>query len=102
MPIAALAFTPSSYIPLSTITCTPIYTMEVKSSAGRIEKFNRKPSIISFTEFKAIFSTMVCELELKYGANYIETFAFKQLTRYVHYEALDVYEQYFPKILGVT
>jgi hypothetical protein len=35
---------------------------------------------------------VVCELELKYGANYIEAFAFKQLVRYVHYEALDVYE----------
>jgi hypothetical protein len=43
-------------------------------------------------EFKATFSTVVCELELKYGVNYIEAFAFKQLTRYVHYEALDVYE----------
>jgi hypothetical protein len=28
-------------------------------------------------EFKATFSTMVCELEFKYGANYIETFVFK-------------------------
>jgi hypothetical protein len=52
-------------------------------------------------EFKAIFSTVVCELELKYGANYIDAFAFKQLARYVHYEALDVYEQHFPRILGV-
>jgi hypothetical protein len=45
---------------------------------------------------------MVCELELKFGANYIEAFAFKQLARYVHYEALDVYEQHSPRILGVT
>ncbi len=45
---------------------------------------------------------MVCELELKYGANYTEAFAFKQLARYVHYEALDVYEQHSPRILGVT
>ncbi len=45
---------------------------------------------------------MVCELELKYGANYTEAFAFKQLTRYVHYEALDVYEQHSTRILGVT
>ncbi len=44
---------------------------------------------------------MVCELELKYGANYTEAFAFKQLAYYVHYEALDVYEQHFPRILGV-
>jgi hypothetical protein len=28
-------------------------------------------------------------------------FAFKQLVRYVHYEALDVYEQHSPRILGV-
>jgi hypothetical protein len=28
-------------------------------------------------EFKATFSTMVCELELKYGVNYTEAFAFK-------------------------
>jgi hypothetical protein len=45
---------------------------------------------------------MVCELEFKYGANYIEAFAFKQLARYVHYEALDVYEQHSLRILGVT
>jgi hypothetical protein len=45
---------------------------------------------------------VVCELELKYGANYIEAFVFKQMARYVHYEALDVYEKHSPKILGVT
>jgi len=45
---------------------------------------------------------MVCELELKYGVNYTEAFAFKQLARYVHYEALDVYEQHSSRILGVT
>ncbi len=45
---------------------------------------------------------MVCELELKYGANYIKVFAFKQLACYVHYEALDVYEQHSARILGVT
>jgi hypothetical protein len=45
---------------------------------------------------------MVCELELKYGVIYIEVFAFKQLTCYVHYEALDVYEQHSLRILGVT
>ncbi len=45
---------------------------------------------------------MVCELELKYGSNYIEAFAFKQLACYVHYEALDVYEQHSSRILGVT
>jgi hypothetical protein len=43
---------------------------------------------------------VVCELELKYGANYIEAFAFKQLVHNVHYEALDVYEQHFPGIFG--
>jgi len=41
-------------------------------------------------------------LELKYGANYIEAFPFKQLARSVHYEALDVYEQHSARILGVT
>ncbi len=45
---------------------------------------------------------MVYELELKYGANYTKVFTFKQLARYVHYEALDVYEQHSPRILGVT
>ncbi len=45
---------------------------------------------------------MVCELKLKYGANYTEAFAFKQLARYVEYEALDVYEQHSPRILGIT
>jgi hypothetical protein len=41
-------------------------------------------------------------LELKYGVNYTEAFTFKQLAHYVHYEALDVYEQHFARILGVT
>jgi hypothetical protein len=36
------------------------------------------------------------------GANYNKVFAFKQLACYVHYEALDVYEQHSPRILGVT
>ncbi len=45
---------------------------------------------------------MVCELELKYGANYTKVFAFKQLACYVHYEALDVYEQHSLRVLGVT
>jgi hypothetical protein len=45
---------------------------------------------------------VVCELELKYGANYTEAFTFKQLAHYVHYEALDVYEQHFARILDVT
>jgi hypothetical protein len=96
------AFTPSSYIPLQAVTSTPIYTMEVNSSSGRIEKFSGRPGTISLKEFKATFSTMVYELELKYGANYTEAFAFKQLARYVHYEALDVYEQHSARILGVT
>jgi len=76
--------------------------MEVSSSSGRIEKFSGSPGTISLKEFKATFSTMVCELELKYGANYTEAFALKQLVRYVHYEALDVYEQHSVRILGVT
>jgi hypothetical protein len=57
---------------------------------------------ISLREFKATFSTVVCELEFKYDVNYIKAFAFKQLARYVHYEALDVYEQHSLRILGVT
>jgi hypothetical protein len=76
--------------------------MEVSSSSRRIEKFSGRPGTISLREFKATFSTVVCELELKYGANYTEAFAFKQLVRYVHYEALDVYEQHSARILGVT
>ncbi len=45
---------------------------------------------------------MGCELELKYGTNYTEAFAFKQLAHYVHYQALDVYEQHSSRILGIT
>jgi hypothetical protein len=76
--------------------------MEVNNSSWKIEKFSGKPGTISLKEFKATFSTVVCELELKYGANYTVVFAFKQLARYVHCEALDVYEQHFLKILGIT
>jgi hypothetical protein len=83
--------------------------VEVSSSSRRIEKFSKRPITISLRGFKATFSTVVCELELKYGANYTEAFAFKQLAHYVHskvldvyYEALDVYEQNSPRILGVT
>jgi hypothetical protein len=75
--------------------------MEVSCSFERIEKLSGRPGIISLREFKATFSIVVCELELKYGANYTEVFAFKQLARYVHYEALDVNEQHFPRILGI-
>ncbi len=101
-PVAAPTFTPSPYTSLQAVTSTPIYTMEVSSSSGRIKKFNGRPGTISLREFKATFSTVVCELELKYDANYTEAFAFKQLARYVHYEALDVYEQHSARILGVT
>jgi hypothetical protein len=76
--------------------------MEVSSSSRRIKKFCGRPGTISSREFKATFSTVVCELEFKYGANYTEAFAFKQLARYVHYEALDVYKQHSARILGVT
>jgi hypothetical protein len=76
--------------------------MEVNSYSGRIEKFSGRPGTISLREFKVTFSTVVCELEHKYGANYTEAFAFKQLAHYVHYEALDVYKQHSPRILGVT
>jgi hypothetical protein len=51
--------------------------MEVNNSFGRIEKFNGRLGTISLREFKATFSTVVCELELKYGTNYTEAFAFK-------------------------
>jgi len=84
------------------MTSTPIYTMEVSSFSRRIEKFSGRLDTISLREFKATFSTVVYELEFKYGANYIEAFAFKQLARYVHYEALDVYEQHSSRILGIT
>jgi hypothetical protein len=76
--------------------------MEVSSSSGRIEKFSGRPGTISLREFKANFSTVVCDLEFKYGVNYIEAFAFKQLAHYVHYEALDVYKQHSLRILCVT
>ncbi len=89
---ATPTFTQSSYIPLQAITSTLIYTMEVSNSSKRIEKFNGRLSTISLREFKVTFLIMVCELEFKYGINYIEVFTFKQLARYVHYEALDVYE----------
>jgi hypothetical protein len=102
MCVAALAFTSSLYILVQTVTSTPIYTMEVNNSFGRIEKFSRRPGTISLKEFKATFSTMVCELEFKYGTNYIEAFAFTQLACYVHCEALNVYKQHSPRILGVT
>jgi hypothetical protein len=59
--------------------------MEVNSSSRRIEKFNGRPSTISLKQFKTTFSTMVYELELKYGVNYIKVFIFKQLAYYVHF-----------------
>jgi len=92
MPIVAPTFTPSPYTLLQAVTSTPIYTMEISNSSRRIEKFSGRPSTNSLREFKVTFSIVVCELELKYGANYTEAFAFKQLARYVHYEALDVYK----------
>jgi hypothetical protein len=55
--------------------------MEVNSSFGRIEKFNKRLGTISLKEFKATLLIVVCELELKYGANYTKAFAFKKLTR---------------------
>jgi len=76
-PVVAPTFTPSLYTPLQTMTSTPIYTMEVNSSSGRIEKFSKRPGTISLREFKATFSIVICELELKYGVNYTEAFTFK-------------------------
>jgi hypothetical protein len=101
MCVATLAFTPSPCILFQAMTFTPIYTMEVSSSFRRIEKFSTRPGTISLREFKVTFSTVVCELELKYGVNYTEAFTFKQPAHYVHYEALDVYKQHSPKILGI-
>ena len=95
-------FSSPSYPPLQAAPPSHTYTMEVSSSSGRIEKFSGRPGTISLREFKATFSTVVCELELKYGANFTNAFAFKQLARYVHYEALDVYEQHSQRILGIT
>jgi hypothetical protein len=57
------------------MTFTPIYTMEVNSSSGRIEKCNGRLGTISLKEFKATFSTMVCELELNYSVNYTDVLA---------------------------
>jgi hypothetical protein len=54
-----------------------IYIMEVNNSCGRIEKFSGRRGTISLREFKVTFLTVVCELELKYGVNYIEVFTFK-------------------------
>jgi hypothetical protein len=64
MLVTTLAFTPSPYILLQVVTSTPIYTTEVSSSSGRIEKFSERPSTISLKEFKVTFSNVVCELEL--------------------------------------
>jgi hypothetical protein len=100
-PVSAPTFTPSPYILLQIITSTSIYTMEVNNSSGKIEKFSERSITISLREFKATFSTLVYELEFKYGVNYIKAFAFKQLAHYVHYEALDVYEQHSSRILGI-
>jgi hypothetical protein len=75
--------------------------MEVNSSCGRIEKFSGRLGTISLKEFKTTFSTVVCELELKYGVNYTEAFTFKQLAHYVHYEAFDVYEQHSLRFLSI-
>ncbi len=72
--------------------------MQVNNSSRKIEKFSWRLGTISFKEFKATFLTVVYELEFKCGVNYIEAFTFKQLARYVHYEALDVYEQHSPRI----
>ncbi len=72
------------------------------SSKSGVVTFSGRPSTIFLREFKATFSIMVCEFELKYGINYTKAFAFKQLACYVHYEALDVYKQHSLRILAVT
>ncbi len=78
-PVVAPALTPSQYISLQVVTSTPIYTMEVNNSSRKIENFSGRLGTISLKEFKATFSTVVYELELKYGVNYTKAFAFKQL-----------------------
>jgi hypothetical protein len=65
-PFAAPTFTPLPYIPLQVVISTPIYTMEVSSSFGKIEKFSGRLGTISLRELNVIFSTVVCELEFKY------------------------------------
>jgi hypothetical protein len=37
------------------MTSTPIYTMEVSSFSGRIEKFSGRPGTISLREFNVTF-----------------------------------------------
>jgi hypothetical protein len=44
--------------------------MEVSNSSRRIEKFNGRLGTISLRDFMTTFSTVVCELKLKYGPNY--------------------------------
>jgi hypothetical protein len=49
-PLVTPTVTPSSYTSLQAITSTPIYTMEVSSSFGKIEKFSGRPGTISLIE----------------------------------------------------
>jgi hypothetical protein len=76
-PIATPTFTPSPYILLQAMTSTPLCIMKVNNFSGKIKKFNRSLGTIFLKEFKATFSTMVCELELKYGTNYTKAITFK-------------------------
>jgi hypothetical protein len=55
MPIVTPAFTLSPNIPLQVVTSTPIYTMEVNNSFGKIEKFSERLGTISLREFKGNF-----------------------------------------------
>jgi hypothetical protein len=55
--------------------------MEVNNSSGKIKKFSKRLGTIFLRAFKETFSIVVCELEFKYGINYIQAFAFKQLAR---------------------
>jgi hypothetical protein len=59
---------------MQVVASTPMYTMEVNNFSWRIKKFSGKQGTISLREFKATFSIMVCELELKYDVNYTEAF----------------------------
>ncbi|CAM6088514.1 unnamed protein product [Calypogeia fissa] len=79
---------------------SPAYSMEGSGSSSKIEKFSGRPGTVTLREFKATFYTIVYELELKFKQDFTNAFAFKQLARYVHHEALDVYQQYSPQLLS--
>jgi hypothetical protein len=68
----------SVYHPTTSFTHLPA-AMEYSSTTSKLEKFSSRPGTITLREFKATFYTVVYELELKYGSNFTNAFAFKQL-----------------------